>query len=109
MLISKKSKQTIDSCRFCWMCRHVCPIGNTTGQERNNARARALSISIVERGMDLKPDIVENIYECALCGACSKECATGWDPVRFIKEVRLEAALNGSLPDYINKLVENEL
>ena len=49
MLISEKNKKTIDACRFCWMCRHICPIGNVTGRERNNARARALSLSMVER------------------------------------------------------------
>lgn len=107
MLISKKSKQIIDSCRFCWMCRHICPIGNATGQERNNARARALSLSMVERGVDWTPDIVDNVYECALCGACTKECATGWDPVAFTREVRLEAAMNGLMPDYINQLIGN--
>lgn len=107
MLISEKNKKTIDACRFCWMCRHICPIGNVTGQERNNARARALSISMVERGMELKEDTVANVYECALCGACTKECATGWDPVGFTKAVRLEAALDGVLPVYINELIEN--
>ena len=45
MLISQKSKEIIDSCRFCWMCRHICPIGNATGQERNTARARMLALS----------------------------------------------------------------
>lgn len=89
------------------MCRHVCPIGNVTGHERNNARGRALSLSMVERGMDLTEDIVANVYECALCGACTKECATGWDPVEFTKEVRLEAAINGVTPDYINRLIDN--
>lgn len=107
MLISSKSKQIIDSCRYCWMCRHICPIGNVTGQERNNARARALSLSMVERGMELKPDVVDNVYECALCGACTKECATGWDPIVFTKDVRLEAAMNGLTPDYINKILDN--
>lgn len=107
MLISTKSKQTIDSCRFCWMCRHVCPIGNVTGQERHNARARALSLSMVERGTELTSDIVENVYECALCGACTKECVTGWDPVAFTKEVRFEIAMNGLLPEHIKRLVDN--
>ena len=107
MLISEKSKKTIDACRFCWMCRHICPIGNVTGQERNNARARALSLSMVERGFDLTEDIVANVYECALCGACTNDCATGWDPVAFTKEVRLEAVINGVVPEYILKLVEN--
>lgn len=89
------------------MCRHICPIGNVTGQERNNARARALSISMVTRGMELTPDIVDNIYECALCGACTKECVTGWNPVAFTKEARLEAAMNGLMPDYIAKILDN--
>lgn len=107
MLISQKSKEIIDSCRFCWMCRHICPIGNATGQERNTARARALGLSLVERGAEPLSEVADNVYECALCGACTKECVTGWDPVQFTKEVRLELAMNGKTPDYINKLIEN--
>lgn len=107
MLISNRCKKTIDACRFCWMCRHVCPIGNATGRERNNARARLLSLSMVERGMELTEDIVTNVYECALCLACTNDCATGWDPVEVTKAVRVEAATNGITPDYITKMIEN--
>lgn len=107
MLIAKKNKSTIDACRFCWMCRHICPIGNVTGQERNTARGRALSLSMVERGMALSVDIMENVYECALCGACTGDCATGFDPVEFTKAVRLEGALNGKTPKPINALIDN--
>ena len=106
MQISQKSKEIIDSCRFCWMCRHICPIGNATGQERNNARARALALSLVERGAEPLSGAADNIYECALCGACTKECVTGWDPVRFTKEVRLELALNCETPEYISSLLD---
>ena len=106
MLISENSKKIIDSCRFCWMCRHICPIGNATGQERNNARARALSLQYVERGAAELSECIDNVYECALCGACTKECATGWDPIVFTKEVRREAALDGITPDYISALIE---
>ncbi len=106
MLISQKSKEIIDSCRFCWMCRHICPIGNATGLERNTSRARALALSYVERGAASLSDCIDNVYECALCGACTKECATGWDPVVFTKDVRREAALEGITPAYITALVE---
>lgn len=107
MMMSEKSKQHVDSCRFCWMCHHICPIGNATGQERNTARARALGISLVNReAIDLS-EIMDNIYECACCGACTKECVTGWDPVMFTKETRLLAAMDGKLPEYINVLVDN--
>ena len=105
MIMSEKSKQHVDSCRFCWMCHHICPIGNATGQERNTARARALGISLVNRqAIDLS-EIMDNIYECALCGACAHSCVTGWDPVMFTKETRLQAALDGKLPKYIEKMV----
>ena len=108
MLLTKKSNEIIDSCRFCWMCRHICPIGNATGQERNNARARALSLSLVNRNAaELSGSVADNIYECALCGACTKDCATGWDPVAFTKDVRLQMAMEGRLPAYIETLLNN--
>ena len=107
MMMSDKCKQHVDSCRFCWMCHHICPIGNATGQERNTARARALGISLVNReAIDLS-EIMDNIYECCTCGACVHDCITGWDPVMFTKETRLQAALEGKLPSYIMTLVEN--
>ncbi len=107
MNMSEKAKQHVESCRFCWMCHHICPIGNATGHERSTARARALGISLVNReAMDLS-EIMDNIYECATCGACVHDCTTGWDPVLFTKETRLQAALEGKLPAYIEELVNN--
>lgn len=107
MIMSEKCKAHVDSCRFCWMCHHICPIGNATGQERNTARARALGISLVNReAIDLS-EIMDNIYECCTCGACVHDCVTGWDPVMFTKETRLQAALEGKLPEYIMTLVSN--
>ena len=107
MIISEKCKQHVDSCRFCWMCHHICPIGNATGQERNTARARALGISLVNREAIELEEIMDNIYECCTCGACVHDCITGWDPVMFTKETRLQAALEGKTPDYIMTLVSN--
>lgn len=107
MIMSEKCKQHVDSCRFCWMCHHICPIGNATGQERNTARARALGISLVNREAIELYEIMDNIYECCTCGACVHDCTTGWDPVMFTKETRLQAALENKLPAYITDLVGN--
>lgn len=104
--MTENSKKHVDACRFCWMCRHICPIGNATGQERNTARARALGLSLVNRGAYDLSQVADNIYECACCGACVKECVTGWDPVMFTKEARLDAAMEGVLPEYINVLID---
>ena len=105
--MTENSKKHIDACRFCWMCRHICPIGNATGLERNTSRARALGLSLVNREAYGIEEVVDNVYECACCGACTKECVTGWDPVMFTKEARLDAAMEGKLPEYINVLVDN--
>lgn len=105
--MTENSKKHVDACRFCWMCRHICPIGNATGLERNTSRARALGLSLVNRESFGLSEVIDNVYECACCGACVKECVTGWDPVMFTKEARLDAAMEGVLPDYINVLVDN--
>ena len=108
MQFTQKSKEHIDSCRFCWMCHHVCPIGNATGLERNTARARALGLSLVMRdAIEYSEDIINNVYECSLCGCCMTDCVTGWDPVMFTKEARLGAALDGKLPEYVMKMLQN--
>ena len=106
MNITEKAKKIADSCRFCWMCRHICPIGNATGQERNTARARSLGVSLVVRGATELKEIADNIYECTLCGACTNNCMTGWDPKVFIQEVKTEIVLNGETPAYIVNLLE---
>ncbi|MDO4574106.1 MAG: (Fe-S)-binding protein [Planctomycetia bacterium] len=109
MQLSQRNKETVDACRFCWMCRHICPIGNATGMERNTSRARALGLSMVLRNVETLESVMDNIYECSLCGACTKECKTGWDPVQFTTEAKLEGAAAGVTPAYIVPLIEKVL
>lgn len=107
MNISDKSKEIMANCRFCWMCRHVCPIGNATGLERNTAKSRALGASlVVSNTIELK-EVADNMYECTLCGACTNNCMTGWDPKVFIQECKTEIIMNGVQPDYITALLDN--
>ena len=106
MYFTENDKHTIDNCRFCFMCRHVCPVGMVTGSEANNARARAELISLVNRGFAYTPDIAEVVYECALCGACTTQCCTGFDPLPFTKHARMEALAQGIAPAYVNDLLD---
>ncbi len=109
MNITENAKNILDNCRFCWMCRHICPIGNATGLERNTARARSFAIAMVVRGATELFEVVDNIYECTLCGACTNNCVTGFDPKVFVQEVKSELVLSGLTPPYILKLIENQL
>ena len=106
MNITENAKNIIDNCRFCWMCRHVCPIGNATGLERNTARARAFGASMVVRGATELCEIADNLYECTLCGACTNNCVTGFDPRVFVQQLKTELAPEGLLPDYVRTLLE---
>lgn len=106
MNITHNAKNIVDNCRFCWMCRHICPIGNATGHERCTARARSFAISMVERGATELSEVADNIYECTLCGACTNNCVTGFDPKVFVEEVKREVVLAGLTPDYIMALLE---
>ena len=90
-MLSEKSRSIADACRFCWMCRHACPAGQVTGKETYTPRARGLLISLDSRGIPLSEDSVDAMYQCCLCGACTNDCATGWDPLVFIREARRDA------------------
>ena len=105
MNITENAKNIVDNCRFCWMCRHICPIGNATGHERCTARARSFAISMVARGATELSEVADNIYECSLCGACTNNCVTGFDPKVFVQEVKTEVVLAGLTPDYIMDLL----
>lgn len=108
MNLTEKALHNADNCRFCWMCHHICPVGNATGLERNTARARALALSLVAHGgAQATPDIIDNLYECTLCGGCTNDCYTGFDPIVFTKEARTEAVLAGMMPDYVERLISN--
>ena len=105
-MFSDKSKNIADACRFCWMCRHVCPVGQQTGKEANNARAKGLFVSMYNRGTKFDASMANAMWECVLCGSCTNDCATGYEPPVFIREARTKAIVEGLAPANVSKLYE---
>lgn len=105
-MFTEKARKNADACRFCWMCRHLCPVQLVTGKETNTPRAKGLQVSMLERGLKMEKDCAENFYHCMLCGACTNDCATGFDPLIFIREGRTQANVNGLVPDYVQKVID---
>ena len=105
-MFSEKARKNADACRFCWMCRHLCPVQLVTGKETNTPRAKGLQVSMIERGMPMEKDCAETMYQCMLCGACTNDCATGFDPLVFIREARTEANVKGIVPAYVQKVID---
>ena len=58
-MFSEKAYKNAEACRFCWMCRHICPTGIATGREEFTPRARGLMVSMLKRGEALDADIAE--------------------------------------------------
>ena len=105
-MYSQKAVKNADACRFCWMCRHLCPVQLVTGKEANTPRAKGLLVSMERRGQEkMDEDEAEVMYDCLLCEACTNDCATGYDPLIFIREGRTEAQT--VLPEYLKKTMEN--
>ena len=105
-MFSEKAKKHADACRFCFMCRHLCPIQLVTGKENNTPRAKGLLVSMTSRGMQMDKGFAVTMYECLLCGACTADCVTGFDPLIFIREARTQAALEGLTPAFAQQVID---
>lgn len=108
-MFSEKSKEIADACRFCWMCRHLCPVGYVTGKEANTPRGKALLISMDNRGLPLTPDSADAMFQCCLCSACTGDCVTGYDPPVFIREARTAAVAEDRIPGHIREIIDRAI
>ncbi len=92
-------------CRFCLMCRHVCPVGRTTKHESNTPHGWALLISSVDRGqMEWNTDSVATLYECAQCGLCYANCVTEQPLPSAIAAARAHVVSIGAAPQTVMEI-----
>ena len=105
-MFSKESARHADACRFCWMCRHICPVAGSTGNEAWTPRARGLMVSMVERGTEYNAEIAEVMYHCTLCDACANDCVTGYKPSDFTREARTLAVVENFAPAKVFDLID---
>lgn len=107
-MISQNALHHAEKCRFCWMCRHLCPVQHQTGKELNTPRAKGLLLSMVsKKEQKFDKDMAQAMYECLLCDACTNDCATGYQPPLFIREARTEAVVSETAPENVMKVIEN--
>ncbi len=107
-MISQNALHHAEKCRFCFMCRHLCPVQLQTGKEINTPRAKGLVLSMINKGAEqFDAGVAEAMYECLLCDACVNDCATGYQPPVYIREARTEAVVNDLAPAPVMALIEN--
>ncbi len=102
---------TTDNCRYCLMCRHVCPIGHVTRLETLTPHGWGLTIASVRRGLlEWNAETVDVLYSCADCGTCRAHCVFDQPLPEAIAAARAEVADQGLAPraayDVNDKLVQ---
>ncbi|NMA08934.1 MAG: (Fe-S)-binding protein [Clostridiales bacterium] len=107
VMFTDRAYTIAEACRFCWMCRHCCPVGLRTGREINTPRAKGLIVSLLKRGTAYDRDIARAMYECTLCGACSNDCVTGYEPPVYIREARTQALVDELVPPEVMAVIEH--
>ena len=84
---------TTENCRYCLMCRHVCPVGHVTHLETLTPHGWGLTIESVKRGLlTWNAETINVLYSCADCGACRANCVTDQPLPDAIASARAEAS-----------------
>lgn len=82
-----------DNCRYCLMCRHVCPVGHVTRLESLTPHGWGLLIASQRRGLvTWNASSVDKLYSCADCGLCRSHCVTDQPLPDAIAAARAEVA-----------------
>lgn len=90
---------TTEGCRYCLMCRHICPVTRVTFNEATSPHGWALAIASVRRGLlDWDAETANLLYQCADCGACQAFCVTGQPLPQAIVAARAQVAAAGGAP-----------
>ena len=102
--------ETIDACRFCFMCRHVCTVGLATGWESDTPRGRALVLFKVLRDYaQYNEDLVQTIYRCCMCGVCETWCKGNYTPPAAVLLARQDIVEQGIEPEAVRRIKDNVL
>lgn len=101
---------TIDACRFCFMCRHVCTTGVVTGRESDTPRGRALVLFKILKGhTEWSDELIDAVYRCCLCGLCETWCQADSSPPDAILEARRAIVAGGRAPQMVARVRERLL
>jgi Fe-S oxidoreductase len=106
-----KHLDVISACRFCFMCRHLSPVGNVTCREADTPRGRALMLDRIrmEPSRLAQPSYLESLYAAELSAACRTHCVSHYDEARLLLAARRDAVEAGLAPQAVKELAEELL
>lgn len=104
----EKYLDVINACRFCFMCRHLSPLGNVTFKEADTPRGRALIMDRfrLDRANMSNSDFIQTIYESPLSAACRFHCVSHYDEAGLMLAGRKDIVEAGFAPEAVKALAE---
>jgi len=104
----EKHLDVINACRFCFMCRHLDPVGNVTFREADTPRGRALICDRVR--MDAanlsNADFIDTLYRSALSAANRFHCVSSYDETGLVLAARRDIVEAGLAPAAVTALAK---
>jgi len=102
----EKHLDVIHACRFCFMCRHLDPVGNVTFREADTPRGRALILDRVRMDNEClkNPDFIETMYRSALSAANRYHCVSHYDETGLVLAARRDIVEAGLAPARVKTL-----
>ncbi len=98
-------RETIASCKYCFMCRHACPTFLATKLDSHTPRGYALLLAEIEAGKaDWSDSIVDRFYQCSQCGLCREDCAYHWPEDELVRHAREEIVTAGRAPERVREI-----
>ena len=113
--VEKPEENTYLNCIRCGLCLAVCPTYREYLKETVSPRGR---VALARKGLDgelaLSPNLVEQMYNCFACMACTELCPVGIRPAELVLSMRhvaeqlapskFKAALFGGLIPYAGRM-----
>jgi Fe-S oxidoreductase len=94
---ARKYRDDILRCSRCGYCQAVCPAFGTTLRPSLNARGKMLLLKEVMDGdLELTDDLIETLFQCTTCAACTENCPSGVDVPAILKQARKDMVHIGS-------------
>ncbi len=102
----EKNLDVINACRFCFMCRHLDPVGNVTFRESDTPRGRALISDKIrmDNAFLNNADFVETMYRSALSAANRYHCVSHYDETGLVLAARMDIVDAGFAPERVKLL-----
>jgi Fe-S oxidoreductase len=98
----------LEYCTFCpKMCRHTCPVSESTGRETFIPQAKMARLAQIRRGKQpLTVESSEPLWACTGCGACTTACVHGVAVGPTLFAGRAEAQRRGVAPAALDRYAD---